>query len=99
MKLHKILLGIVCVASLTIIGVNIFSVRNKEEIVIYSPLEDYRAAELETQLSFRFPNKKIIIQYIIYKTLNFLASLVKLTKQCIHIVLESRLPYWLFMLL
>jgi iron(III) transport system substrate-binding protein len=34
------------------------------DIVIYTSLEDYRIAQLETDLKSKFPNKKIVVQYL-----------------------------------
>lgn len=64
MKIYKIALISVVSLAIAFLGIDFFSNGKNEEILIYSPLEDFRSKVLEEQLKSKFPNKKIVIQYL-----------------------------------
>lgn len=62
MKKSKVLIPLTALVSLS--GFALSSCGSSTNIVIYSSLEDYRIARLETELKTKFPDKSIVVQYL-----------------------------------
>ena len=62
MKKRNIFVTLAVLAGLSELGLT--SCASSGNIVIYSSLEDYRIARLETELKAKFPSKSIVVQYL-----------------------------------